>query len=56
MDGSLEAILNCLDSYNEEDVVLDIVEFAVGEINENDFMLAQQFDAVIYAFNTKVEA
>ncbi|TRY61778.1 hypothetical protein TCAL_13790 [Tigriopus californicus] len=52
VDGSLEAIMNCLDLYTNEDVVLDLLDFGVGEVTENDIVLAKQFDGFIFAFNT----
>ncbi len=54
VDGSLEAILNCLDTYHEEDVVFDLVDFGVGTVTEHDLTLAQDFNAIIYAFNLSV--
>ena len=32
VDGSLEAILDCLDTYAEEEVKLDIIDFGVGDV------------------------
>lgn len=52
VDGSLEAIMNCLDLYTSDDVVLDILDFGVGEVTENDIVLAKQFNGFIFAFNT----
>lgn len=54
VNGSLEAILNCLDTYEEDDVLLDILDFGVGGVSENDIVLAKQFKGIIYAFNTPV--
>jgi len=54
VDGSVEAILSCLDTYNSEEVKLDIVNFGVGEVSDNDVDLAQRFGAIIYAFNTTI--
>eukprot|EP00088_Acartia_fossae_P039415 TRINITY_DN4102_c0_g1_i3.p1 TRINITY_DN4102_c0_g1~~TRINITY_DN4102_c0_g1_i3.p1 ORF type:complete len:762 (-),score=153.60 TRINITY_DN4102_c0_g1_i3:393-2633(-) len=52
VDGSVEAILDCLETYTCPEVELDIVSFGVGEVAESDLVLAEQFNAIIYAFNT----
>ena len=55
VDGSLEAILNCLDTYDDdESVVLDLIDFGVGEVTQNDVTIAEQFDGTVLAFNCKV--
>ncbi|KAM8946396.1 translation initiation factor IF-2, mitochondrial [Pelodytes ibericus] len=52
VDGSVEAVLNVLDSYDAEDqCALDLVHFGVGDINENDISLAETFKGYIYGFN-----
>ncbi|XP_041969846.1 translation initiation factor IF-2, mitochondrial isoform X2 [Aricia agestis] len=52
VDGSVEAILDILETYDEHDRVrLDIVHFGVGQLTPNDLEIAQAFNAVIYAFN-----
>merc|ERR1719348_2765299 len=52
VDGSIDAILSCLETYQEEEVLLDIVNFGVGQVSESDVAMAESFDAIIYAFNT----
>ncbi|NXM77277.1 IF2M factor, partial [Serilophus lunatus] len=55
VDGSVEAILNILDSYDcEDECKLDIVHFGMGDISENDISLAESFNGVIYGFSVKV--
>ena len=59
VDGSLEAILNCFETYDDgtrEDlsVKLDILDFGVGAVTESDVQLAANFGGFIYAFNTDV--
>lgn len=59
VDGSLEAILNCFETYDDGSrddlsVKLDILDFGVGAVTENDVQLAANFGGFIYAFNTKV--
>lgn len=45
VDGSVEAILNILDSYDcEDECKLDIVYFGMGDISENDITLAEAFN------------
>ncbi|XP_077670070.1 translation initiation factor IF-2, mitochondrial isoform X3 [Eretmochelys imbricata] len=52
VDGSTEAILNILDSYNANDECeLDVIHFGVGDISENDINLAETFQGVIYGFS-----
>ena len=52
VNGSLEAILNVLETYNAHDrVILDLVHFEVGQIKKSDIEMAETFDAIIYCFN-----
>ncbi|XP_036396540.1 translation initiation factor IF-2, mitochondrial isoform X2 [Megalops cyprinoides] len=52
VDGSVEAILNILDSYDaDEQCQLNVVHFGVGDITENDLKLAETFSGTIYGFN-----
>ncbi|NWU41273.1 IF2M factor, partial [Hylia prasina] len=54
VDGSVEAILNILDTYDCEDKCkLDIVYFGMGDISENDINLAEAFNGVIFGFGVK---
>ncbi|XP_050100278.1 translation initiation factor IF-2, mitochondrial isoform X1 [Anopheles aquasalis] len=53
--GSVEAILDVLDTYDDnERCRLDVIHYAVGDVNESDVELAQLFDALIYAFSVNV--
>lgn len=50
--GSVEAILDVLETYHENDKVrLDIVHYGVGDVTEGDIELAKTFKALIYAFS-----
>ena len=50
--GSLEAILEVLDTYESNDKVkLDLIHFEVGQIKQSDIDMASAFDALIYCFN-----
>ncbi|OWF46031.1 translation initiation factor IF-2, mitochondrial-like [Mizuhopecten yessoensis] len=54
VDGSVEAILDCLSTYHSQQCRLDILRHDVGEVNTTDVETAQVFNGDIYAFNVKV--
>ncbi|CAH1983017.1 unnamed protein product [Acanthoscelides obtectus] len=54
VDGSLEAILDVLDTYDSSICKLDLVHYGVGPVTENDLEMAEMFQGVIYAFNVDV--
>ena len=44
VDGSVEAILNLLDSYDaQQQCELELLHFGIGDISENDVIMAQTF-------------
>ena len=49
--GTLEAILNSLEKYQDPKVMLDIVDFGVGPITKSDYENAELFGSIIYGFN-----
>lgn len=53
VDGSLEAILNVLETYPSDtnDVKINLIHFEVGPLKKSDLELAETFDAVVYCFN-----
>ncbi|KAI4886611.1 hypothetical protein NFI96_012731, partial [Prochilodus magdalenae] len=52
VEGSVEAILNILESYDaDEQCRMNIVHFGVGNVSENDVSLAEAFSGTIYGFN-----
>nr|XP_045003421.1 translation initiation factor IF-2, mitochondrial isoform X1 [Jaculus jaculus]XP_045003422.1 translation initiation factor IF-2, mitochondrial isoform X1 [Jaculus jaculus]XP_045003423.1 translation initiation factor IF-2, mitochondrial isoform X1 [Jaculus jaculus] len=52
VDGSIEAILNIMDTYDaSHECELELVHFGVGDISENDINFAKTFDGIIYGFN-----
>uniref|UniRef100_A0A9J8ASC6 Translation initiation factor IF-2, mitochondrial n=1 Tax=Cyprinus carpio carpio TaxID=630221 RepID=A0A9J8ASC6_CYPCA len=58
VDGSVEAILNILESYDADDQCeLDVVHFGVGDISERDINLAETFSgeaSVLATFDVTV--
>jgi translation initiation factor IF-2 len=56
VQGSLEAINDSLSKLKSEKIELDIIHNAVGNINENDVLLASASDAVIIGFRVKAES
>jgi translation initiation factor IF-2 len=54
-NGSVEAIRASLEKLHEEDVRVNIIHAAVGNVSESDVMLATASKAIIVAFNVKVE-
>lgn len=55
VDGTLEAIVDVLSTYNSEKCKLDIVSVGIGAVTETDVELAELFQAVIYAFNVQLD-
>lgn len=54
VDGSVEAILDVLETYDDNDTLkLDLVHYGVGHVTQNDLELAEAFKAIVYTFNTE---
>ncbi|XP_026318056.1 translation initiation factor IF-2, mitochondrial isoform X2 [Hyposmocoma kahamanoa] len=52
VDGSVEAILDILETYDEHDTVrLDLVHYGVGPVTPNDIEVAEAFGATVLLFN-----
>lgn len=51
MDGSVEALLDVLDTYHSHQCDLDLIHYGVGPVSEGDVKLGEPFGAIIYAFN-----
>ncbi|CAH1790689.1 unnamed protein product [Owenia fusiformis] len=51
VDGSVEAILDMLDTYESKQCLLDVVNYGVGVVSEADVDLAAAFDGVVIGFN-----
>ncbi len=54
VSGSLGAITHALDQLEEEDVRLNVLHEAAGEITDNDIMLAAASNAIVVGFNTRI--
>ena len=53
--GTMEPILKTLDTFNTEDVSINIIDASIGSINEADVSLASISDSSILGFNTYTE-
>lgn len=52
VDGSVEAILNILDSYDaQQQCELEVLHCGIGDVSENDVNMAETFAGSIYGFN-----
>ena len=56
VQGSLEPIVNSLKKIKNEEVTVDILRAATGNVSESDILLAAASDAVILGFNVEVDA
>lgn len=54
--GSIEAISNSIDKLGKDQVELNILHKAVGGVTDSDVLLAEASNAVILAFNVKVDS
>jgi translation initiation factor IF-2 len=52
--GSLEAISHALNRLSGDEVRINILHQAVGEVTDNDIMLAAASNAIVVGFNTRV--
>jgi len=53
-DGTRDAIINCLETYDNRDVILDVIGVEVGDVTETDVQMTGDFDGVLYTFNAGV--
>ncbi len=56
VDGSLEALRDSIDDLGTDEVVVNTIHYSVGNISENDVLLAKASKAVIIAFRVKSSA
>jgi len=52
--GSIEALVGSLQSLSTDEVKLNVIHIAVGNITENDVMLASASEAIITGFNVSM--
>lgn len=55
VDGSAEAIRQALEELSTEEVCVQVVQSAIGAVGENDIMLASASEAIVIAFNVRVD-
>jgi len=55
VQGSIEAIRSSLENIFSEEVRVNILHEAVGAVNESDVLMASSSQALILAFNVKIE-
>ncbi len=55
VDGSGEAIRHSLDELSTEEVSVRVIQSAVGNVGENDVLLASASGAIVIGFNVKVD-
>ncbi|MEJ2745704.1 MAG: translation initiation factor IF-2, partial [bacterium] len=55
VQGSVEALREALKTMGNENVSVKIIRCAVGDINENDVMLASASNAVIIGFHARID-
>ncbi|MCL6523439.1 MAG: translation initiation factor IF-2 [Thermoflavifilum sp.] len=53
VDGSIEALSDALQKLSTEEIVVNIVHKAVGQITESDVLLASASDAIIVGFQVR---
>ncbi|CAH0551761.1 unnamed protein product [Brassicogethes aeneus] len=56
VDGTLEALLDTLDTYESEECKMELIQYGVGAVTQNDIELADTFKSIIYAFNVELPA
>ncbi|XP_068217054.1 translation initiation factor IF-2, mitochondrial [Palaemon carinicauda] len=54
VDGSVEAILDVIETYHSQDCQLFVLSYGVGMVTPSDVSMAATFQGTIYAFNVDV--
>ncbi len=55
MQGTLEPIINSLQELGNDEITVEILQSAIGDISESDVMLAEASEAVIIGFSVGVD-
>lgn len=56
VDGSVEALSDSLQKLSTEEIVVNVIFKAVGQISESDVLLATASDAIIIGFNVRASS
>jgi translation initiation factor IF-2 len=56
VDGSVEALSDSLQKLSTEEIVVNVVHKAVGQISESDVLLATASDAILLGFNVRASS
>ena len=56
VQGAFEALVDMLNKVQNDEVKVECIHGGVGEINENDVLLAKSADALLIGFNTKPDS
>lgn len=56
VDGSVEALSDSLQKLSTEEIVVNVIYKAVGQISESDVLLATASDAIIVGFNVRASS
>ncbi len=49
--GSLEAVVDILNSFKSDQIQLEVTSSGVGQISENDIRMAETTKGIVYGFN-----
>ena len=55
VQGSVDPVLTSLDGLDQEEVAIKVLRSAVGDISENDVLLAEASQAIIVGFNVAID-
>tara|TARA_B100001996_G_scaffold379856_1_gene366271 strand:+ start:309 stop:2036 length:1728 start_codon:yes stop_codon:yes gene_type:complete len=55
LQGSLDAIIESLNSFNKDSINIAVIHSGLGNVNENDIAMSVASDSVIYSFNVGIE-
>ncbi|XP_071961965.1 translation initiation factor IF-2, mitochondrial-like [Antedon mediterranea] len=56
VDGSVEAILDAMATYDSDQCTLDVLHCGVGVVSDKDVEIASTFDGIVVAFNVVVSS